>query len=129
MSDSLEPHGLWPAKLLCPWGFSKQEYWSGVSFPSSGDLLNPGINPAPPVSPALAGGFFTSEPPGKLFYWKISMQILRLQIGIKGSSDYDHIVCCKCWIRLYSFLWSLIIPRTSAVMLPTDILFNLIDMK
>ena len=41
---------------------SKQEYWSGLPFPSSGDLPDPGIKP---LSPALAGGFFTREPPGK----------------------------------------------------------------
>ena len=43
-------------------GFSRQEYWSGLPFPSLGDLPDPGIEP---VSPALAGGFFTTEPPGK----------------------------------------------------------------
>ena len=43
-------------------GFFRQEYWSGLPLPSPGDLPNPGINP---VSPALAGGFFTTEPPGK----------------------------------------------------------------
>ena len=42
--------------------FSRQEYWSGSPFPSLGDLSGPGIEP---VSPALAGGFFTTEPPGK----------------------------------------------------------------
>ena len=41
--------------------FSRQEYWSGLSFPSPGYLPDPGIEPAPP---ALAGGFFTTEPPG-----------------------------------------------------------------
>ena len=45
-------------------GFPRQEYWSGFPFPSPGDLPNPGIKPA---SPALAGGFFTTEPPGKNF--------------------------------------------------------------
>ena len=44
--------------------FSRQEYWSGLSFPTSGDLPNPGIEPMSLVSPALAGGFFTTEPPG-----------------------------------------------------------------
>ena len=39
-------------------GISQQEYWSGLPFPSPGDLSNPGIDPA---SPALAGGFFTRE--------------------------------------------------------------------
>ena len=42
--------------------FSSQEYWSGLPFPSPGDLPGPGIEP---VSPALAGGFFTAELPGK----------------------------------------------------------------
>ena len=39
-------------------GFSRQEYWNGLSFPLPGDLPDPGIEPASPVSPALAGGFF-----------------------------------------------------------------------
>ena len=43
-------------------GFSRQEYWSGLPFLSPGDLPNPEIKP---VTPALAGGFFTTEPPGK----------------------------------------------------------------
>ena len=46
-------------------GFPRQEYWSGLPFPSPGDLPDPGIEPA---SAALAGGFFTTEPPGKPFY-------------------------------------------------------------
>ena len=47
-------------------GFSRQENWSGLPFPPPpGDLLNPGIKPASLESPALAGGFFTAEPPGK----------------------------------------------------------------
>ena len=40
VSNSLQPHGLYPARLLCPWGFSRQEYWGGFLCPSSGDLLN-----------------------------------------------------------------------------------------
>ena len=43
-------------------GFSRQEYWIGLPFPSPGDHSNPGIEP---MFPALAGGFFTTEPPGK----------------------------------------------------------------
>ena len=42
--------------------FSRQEYWSGLPFPSLGDLPDPGIGP---TSPELAGGFFTTAPPGK----------------------------------------------------------------
>ena len=43
-------------------GFPRQECWSGLPFPSPGDLPNPGIEPA---SPKLAGGFFTAGRPGK----------------------------------------------------------------
>ena len=42
--------------------FTRQEYWSGLPFPPSGALPSPGIEPR---SPALAGRFFTIEPPGK----------------------------------------------------------------
>ena len=45
--------------------FSRQEYWSGLPFPPPGDLPNPRIEPASLASPALAGGFFTTEPPRK----------------------------------------------------------------
>ena len=50
-------------------GFSGQEYWSGLPFPSPGDLPDPGIEPR---SPALQADAFTSEPPGK----HITSQIL-----------------------------------------------------
>ena len=61
MSDSLRPHGPQPARLLCPWGFSRQEYWSGLPCPPPGDLPNPGIEPMSLMSPALAGQFFTTR--------------------------------------------------------------------
>ena len=43
--------------------FPREEYWNGMSLPSLEDLPDPGIKAA---SPALAGGFYASEPPGKL---------------------------------------------------------------
>ena len=43
-------------------GFLRQEYWSGLPFPAPGALPDPGIEA---LSPALAGGFFTAESPGK----------------------------------------------------------------
>ena len=46
-------------------GFPRQEYWSGLTFPPPGDLLDPGIKSTSLMSPALAGGFFTTQPPGK----------------------------------------------------------------
>ena len=44
------PRGLFPTRLLCTWGFSRQEYWSGLPCLPPGDLSNPGIKP---TSPAL----------------------------------------------------------------------------
>ena len=45
--------------------FSRKEYFSGLSFPTPGDLPNPGIEPTSLVSPVLAGGFFITVSPGK----------------------------------------------------------------
>ena len=50
---------------LLSMGVPRKEYWSGLPFPIPGDLPDPGIEPMSPVSPALAGGFFTTVPPGK----------------------------------------------------------------
>ena len=46
--------------------FLRQEYWSGLPFPSLEDLPNPGTEPTSLAPPALAGGFFTTGPPGNL---------------------------------------------------------------
>ena len=61
VSDSLPPHGLYPSRRLGPWGFSRQEYWSGLPCPPPGDLPNQGIKPTSLMSPALAGRFFTTS--------------------------------------------------------------------
>ena len=61
MSDSFATP--WTAAHQTPLstGFSRQEYWNGLPFPPLGDLPDPGIEPE---SPALAGRFFTTVPPG-----------------------------------------------------------------
>jgi len=53
------------ARQTLPVGFSRQEYWSGLPFPSPGDLSNPKVKPASLASPTLAGGLFTTVPLGK----------------------------------------------------------------
>ena len=55
---------LWTVALQAPlsMGFSRQEYWSGLPFPSPGDLPDPEIEPR---SPALRADALTSESPGK----------------------------------------------------------------
>ena len=53
----------WTVALQAPLsvGFSRQENWSGLPFPTLGDLPNPGIESSSIMSPALAGGFFTAR--------------------------------------------------------------------
>ena len=52
--------------------FPRQEYWSVLPFPSPGDYLDPGIEP---TSPALTGGLFTTEPPGKPIEIQLKYQV------------------------------------------------------
>ena len=59
-------------------GFSRQEYWSGLPFPSPGDLPDPGIEPR---SPTLQADALTSAPPGKPL--NIRIQSLELQIQVR----------------------------------------------
>ena len=52
-------------QALCPWNFSRQEYFNALPFPTSRDLHNPEIESMSPSSLTLAGGFFTIVSPGK----------------------------------------------------------------
>ena len=73
---------------------SRQEYWSGLPFPASGDLLDPAIEPTSPQSPALTGEFFTSEPPGKTY-----------QAGIVDWKKMHNLQVENC--VLFGALWGL----------------------
>ena len=57
--------------------FSRQEYWSGLPFPTPGDLPNPGMEP---VSPSLAGRFFSTMTPGKPIHNIYVYQNIALQV-------------------------------------------------
>ena len=87
VSDPWRLHVLQPTRLLCPWGFSRQEYWSGQPIPSPGELPDPGIKPR---SPALQVDSLPAELPGKpppiLTHFYI-MEFYRL---LKTVSWYYH---------------------------------------
>ena len=84
---------LYPTLFATPWtvarqaplsvGFPRQAYWSGLPFPSPGDLPDPGIKPE---YSALAGGFFTAEPWGK------PINQLYLNIMEKEIATHSHIL-------------------------------------
>ena len=62
-------------RLLCPWDSPGKNVGVGFYALPLGDLPDPGIKPTSPTSPALAGGFFTTEPPGKSSKLHKSLQI------------------------------------------------------
>ena len=64
MSDSLETPWIVVCQAPLSMGFPRQEHWSGLPCPPPGDFPDPGIELTPLTPPALAGGFFTTAPPG-----------------------------------------------------------------
>ena len=91
MSDSCVTP--WTVILQAPLSvkFPRREYWSRLPFPSPRDLPDPGIEPE---SSALAGRFFTTEPPGKLLLRPIWRSILLLYptIKLRGLKFYNHVL-------------------------------------
>ena len=65
-------------------GFPRQEFWSGLPFPTPGDLPEPGMEP---VSPALAGRFFTAKPPEKPLKDEYLSEMLYCTIHYIKNSD------------------------------------------
>ena len=59
---------------------SRQEFWSGLPFPTPGDLPDPGMESSSLVSPALAGGVFTTAPPGELDECEFKVRLFRLSM-------------------------------------------------
>ena len=77
-------------------GFHRQKYWSGLPFTSPGYLPDPGIEP---VSLALAGGFFTTEPPEVL----LLAFIPRMVMASCSLSTYFQIAVCTLTFREFSY--------------------------
>ena len=93
MSDSVIPQTV-ARQAPLSLGFPRQEYWSGLPFPSSGYLPNPGIELA---SPALVSRFFTTEPLGKpnTIYTVTINQLLHI-IWINFALKYLMMFCYLC---------------------------------
>ena len=74
--------------------FTRQEYRSGLPFLSPGDLPDPGIEPA---SPALEGGFFTTEPPGKPSYLFFFSSLFKPKLSRCGQLESFQIATVSFW--------------------------------
>ena len=86
MSDSLQAHGLWPTRLLCPWD-SPGRILEWVAMPSSRGSSQPRIEPTSPVSPALAGRFFITAPLEKAQGLFIIVQINATKTAAQGADE------------------------------------------
>ena len=84
VSNYLWPHRLHVTRLLCPWGFSRQQYWSGLPYPSAEDLPNIGIKPR---SLALQADSLLTEPPGKSWHMSVS-SVIQLCPTLCDSIDW-----------------------------------------
>ena len=78
-SDSLWSHETVACQAPLSMEFSRQECWSGLPFPSPGNLTNPAIETASLASPALVGGFLTTAPPGKPYLQGIQGNATKFQ--------------------------------------------------
>ena len=87
-SSHARPCGLEPARFHLSMGFSRQEYWSGLPWPSPGDLPDPGIEPRSLASLGLTGGFFTTRAT-----WKPLLCRLVPPKGWKASTLQTQRIC------------------------------------
>ena len=91
---SVRRYGLWPARLLCPRGSPRQEYWSGLPCLPPRDLPDPGIKSKSPVSPALQVDCLPTEPHGKPQYISATLESLMkmcLQKNVKIKTIWRKI--------------------------------------
>ena len=77
--------------------FFRQECWSGLSFVPPGALPDPGIEPASLEALALAGGFFTTEPPGKPHL------LLNFKLITAGKRTLETEASCLVRLRKWIF--------------------------
>ena len=89
----------WTAAYKAPLSreFSRQEYWSGLPFPSPGDLPNPGIEPR---SPALQANALPSEPPGKPFFMKVIIKLFLSPFLPRKRHFQSHWLLILCWLPI-----------------------------
>ena len=132
MPGFLRPHALLPIRLLCPWEFSRQEYWNGLPGPPPRDLLNPRIESR---SPTFQADSLPSKPPGKpkntgvssLFLLQgifltqelqgcLALQVDSLPAELPGK-PLTVLVFCWRTILYFACLWFLSLPPLICVTL------------
>ena len=95
---------LWTAGCRAPlsMGFSRQDYWSELSCPSPGNLPDPGIKPASPVSPTLAGGVFTTSATWEALF--LFCRYVHLCLILDSTYKWYHMVFVFFWLTLLGMI-------------------------
>ena len=92
---------LWTVALQAPlsMGFSRQEYWTGLPCPPSGDLPNPGIEPVSLLSPPSAGRFFTTSTSWEThpIFRRLFMKVKLLSKYLSGGTDGKWTILNSRW--------------------------------
>ena len=111
VSNSLWPHGMYLARLLCPWDFPGKNTGSGYHFLLQGDLPDPGIKSTSLASSVLADGFFTSnaatvgagQQPSPREVWDIFFSSQRKGQSQKGLQNcFSGTSLAVQWLRFYA---------------------------
>ena len=101
MYSFLWPHGLEPTRLLCPWDSPDKNTGVGCLC-NPGDLPNSGIKPMSTMFPALAGGLFATEPPGKTHYAPSSKSSICSSVPSQGGLFWSsHDLMWYCFTQLH----------------------------
>ena len=105
VSNPLRPHGLQPARLLCPRGFSRQEYWSGLPCPPPGNLPNPGIKPR---SSALQADSLPSELGAFQIYYILILSWIFILLTFRS-------LILKLQLKILTYLLKIIIIQNGTI--------------
>ena len=114
-------------------GFLRQDHWRGLPLPPPGDLPDPGMEPASPTAPALAGRFFATVPPGKPQFWSKRIHVHSLRPASQALYPLGFISprivrklgpeeagFCHCWLGGGTLSWSESGARTPSSELQPD---------
>ena len=106
---------LWTVGCQAPLSmeFSTQEYWSGLPFPTPGDLPDPGIEPASLASPALADRFFTTALPGK----PLPFLSVQFSLSVVSNSATPRTGACQASLSINNS-WSLLKLMSIELVMP-----------
>ena len=92
-----------PGSSVC--GISQATILEWLPFPPPRDLPRPGVKLASPGSPALAGGFFTTEPPGMLNLRRLGNKNIKTSIPRRANKQFQVDVCSDEQIELMSAMY------------------------